>query len=424
MVMSDCKLQTRAPCRQKLVSVGQTTALHDTVGFNLIGRDLGRDARSSLQAALRGGTVFAKGTTPMAIFREALAASIRQIENHPRGRLFQEFLRRGPYEDVGPIPRALVRQRLSDEQVASAITFIYSHMVNSFKGALTELLAAKPCLQVLRQLRHEGRLPSKAQLYVGDAVLARRASGRDHLKAADLHILVDRPSRHSVPGMIVAGVTEVKSYVISVDRLQRQLQGHLARARRGLRVGGTEYTPEQVQLGSGKRRHVIRITVVPSRWTLSRCFHFVKTQNGRRLIVDRKSPSLEEDRIVQGGDSEWHVVLRWSEEAIAEAAYEMTFWYMEKVGEVIYAAGVPREWKGMTPAEAGRNAVKMMLYYAILRCRGRVEQRTIALYNSYGFGYALGMNFRNAKGRREMLWPQDLDEILAAGKTRSGSHIG
>jgi len=75
----------------------------------------------------------------------------------------------------------------------------------------------------------------------------------------------------------------------------------------------------------------------------------------------------------------------------------------------------------MNPAEAGRNAAKMMLYYAILRCRTiREEQRAIALYNSYGYGYALGMNYKNTEGRREMLWPQDLDQILVAGKTESG----
>ena len=78
-------------------------------------------------------------------------------------------------------------------------------------------------------------------------------------------------------------------------------------------------------------------------------------------------------------------------------------------------------WEKMTPSEAGQNAVKMMLYYALLRCRtGREEQRAIALYNSYSFGYALGMNFRNEKGRREMLWVEDLDEILTAGKTKHG----
>lgn len=36
----------------------------------------------------------------------------------------------------------------------------------------------------------------------------------------------------------------------------------------------------------------------------------------------------------------------------------------------------------MTPAEAGRNAAQMMLYYAIPRSLNRrAEQRVIALYN-------------------------------------------
>ena len=98
----------------------------------------------------------------------------------------------------------------------------------------------------------------------------------------------------------------------------------------------------------------------------------------------------------------------------------MTFWYMKKIGEVIYSKSVPKDWKEMTPAEAGRNAAKMMLYYAILRCRTMwEEQRAIALYNSYGYGYAIGMNYKNAAGKREMLCPQDMDEILSAGKTKN-----
>jgi hypothetical protein len=105
----------------------------------------------------------------------------------------------------------------------------------------------------------------------------------------------------------------------------------------------------------------------------------------------------------------------------------MSFWFMEKVGEAVYTGGVPKEWEPMTPAEAGQNAAKMMLYYAILRCRPPWdEQRAIAIYNSYSFGCALGMNFRNPKGRREMLWPQDLDEILKNKKnreTKSGCRI-
>lgn len=87
----------------------------------------------------------------------------------------------------------------------------------------------------------------------------------------------------------------------------------------------------------------------------------------------------------------WYVTLRWSKEALAAAAYELTFWYMAKVGEAVYARGIPDGWHNMTPAEAGQNAAKIMLYYAILRTgTAHEEQRAIALYNAYGFGSSAG----------------------------------
>jgi hypothetical protein len=30
------------------------------------------------------------------------------------------------------------------------------------------------------------------------------------------------------------------------------------------------------------------------------------------------------------------------------------------------------------------------------------------------------MNFKNKQGKREMLWPEDLDEIATFGETKSG----
>ena len=135
-------------------------------------------------------------------------------------------------------------------------------------------------------------------------------------------------------------------------------------------------------------------------------------------------PPRTDDEIIMTGNDEWRITLRWSKEALAEAAYEMTFWYMEKVGELIYSNSRPKGWEEMSAGEAGRNAAKMMLYYALLRCRTtRDTQRAIALYNTYGFGYALGMNYRNAEGRRKMLWPQDLDEIMSDGKTKYGCRL-
>ncbi len=404
--------------------ISDSGSLVETVGFELLGSDLGKEMECALQVALAGGVVFANGTDPLFIFRQALAASIRNIESHPRGRLFQEFLLKGPYENAGEIPTELVGHRLSDAESASAITFIYSHMVNCFKGAVTELLAAKACLRLQEQLQQHGELPPNARLYVGDAVCVHPARGKGLLKGADLYILIEECRPDAALNIAVAGVTEVKSYIRSESRLGEQLDQHLRRATLGLWVAGVDYPAEAVKVGYGKDRRGIRIAVLPSDWKLPRSFQFEDSENGRLLNVDRGEPPRKDDEITHIGDNGWRIVLRWSKEALAEAAYEMTFWYMEKIGEVIYSKSVPKDWGAMTPAEAGRNAAKMMLYYAILRCRTiREEQRAVALYNSYGYGYALGMNYKNAEGRREMLWPQDLHEILSAGKTKRGCSL-
>lgn len=401
-----------------------TRSLADSVGFNLIGSELGNAVESALKVALIGRAVFSDGTDPLVVFRRSVAASIRKIETHPRGVLLQEFLRKGPFEDIGDIPTELAGQRLSDGETDAAITFIFSHMVNCFKGAIAELLAAKPCMVLMRQLQWNNQLPKNAQLYIGNSVLVHAAQGKRLLAGADLHFLMEELIGDSSPCVSLVGIAEVKSYICSESRVRRQLDRHLGRALRGLWVSGVNYPAEHVDMGYGKNQQVLRVTVLPSSWKLPRSFQFEEAESSRFLRLDAAEPPQEEDEIVQTGDDEWRITLKWSKEALAQAAFEMTFWYMEKVGEIIYSHGVPKGWEEMSPAEAGRNAVKMMLYYAILRCRtNREEQRAIALYNSYGFGYALGMNYKNAEGRREMLWPQDLDEILSAGKTKSGCYL-
>ena len=399
-----------------------TRSLVATIGFDLIGSDLGKDVESALRTALSGGAIFADGGDALAIFRQALASSIRNIESHPWGKLIQEFLRKGPYENVGEIPTCVANQRLTDDDWATAITFVYSHMVNSFKGAVTELLSVRACLQVLTRLKQDDQLPQNARLYVGDSVRVQRTKGKGFLKGADFYILIEENKPETSRSITVAGVIEVKSYYQSERRLRKQLDQHLQRAQQGLEVSGVDYHAENIKVGYGRERRVIRIAILPSTWKLPRSFRYEDSEHGRVLHVDEGEPPTKDDKITQIGESEWRITLRWSKEAIAQAAYEMTFWYMEKVGETIYSDPdvLPKEWQEMTPAEVGRNVAKMMLYYSILRCRTQREyQRAIALYNAYGFGYALGMSFRNPEGKREMLWPQDLDEILATGKTKS-----
>jgi hypothetical protein len=336
--------------------------------------------------------------------------------------LLQRFLKDGPYEGQGPVPPELEGRRLSDEETAAAIAFIYSFMIPCFQGHLAELLAARACVRLAAQLQKSRRLPAEARWYVGDVVHVPNKAGRGVAKAADLHLLMHDET--SDDRITVLAVAEVKSYRRRQTEVAGQLDRHIQRLAYGLCVGEQSFSPSSVRFPRRNHREVIRVRVVPDDWKLPRSFRFEPTKSGRALVLDDAHPKNEADSIEQLGRSEWRVTLRWSEEALASAAYEMTFWYMAKVGEAAYASGrMPPDWD-MTLGEAGRNAAKMMLYYALLRCaNGPQEQRAIALYNAYGFGYSLGMNFRDAKGRREMLWPKDLDEIAETGRTRHGSRI-
>ena len=394
-------------------------SLTNNIGFEFLGSYLGDDLESSLRAALAGGAIFSEGDDPLVIFRKTLASSIVGIETNRRGKLFQEFLLRGPYDDSGKIPAELATHYLSDDDTASAITFIYSHMVNSFKGAITELLATGTCLHLMQNLQGHGRIPANARLYVGDSIGVHRPVGKGYLKGGDQYILIQNGDSGENAGIVLAGITEIKSYVPSRRQLREQLDRHFRRAKFGLRVNGVDYPKRAVKVGYGPNHRFFRIAVVPSTWKLPRTFWFKKLETGRALHVEQAKPNRV-DEITHVGENEWRITLKWSMEALANAAFEMTFWYMGKVGEIIYGKSTPKSWEEMKPSDAGRNAAKMMLYYALLRCRtNREEQRAIALYNSYCFGYALGMNFKNVKGRREMLWIEDLDEILMTGKTTS-----
>lgn len=65
-----------------------------------------------------------------------------------------------------------------------------------------------------------------------------------------------------------------------------------------------------------------------------------------------------------------------------------------------------------------------MLYFSILRAKTPHQfQRAVALYNVYGFGYALGTSFKDRNGGRAMLWPEDLHEILKTGSTKHGARL-
>jgi hypothetical protein len=394
--------------------------LVEGVAIDFLGEGLGEDVRGSLEAGLAAGAVFGEAGSPDELFRAALARSIKSIEAKDRRKLLQRFLAIGPYFEGGPIPPEAVGRYMSDEEVAATIRFIFSSAINEFKGQLAEMLAVKPVVTLAASMGASAGRFGPPRVYVGDAVKARPLRGPAWVKAADFHLLDLDAGAGGDLSVQLRGVVEVKSYAASIRALRPQLDKHVARARRGLLVLGKRVGPERVAVADGPDAPV-RVVVVPDAWKLPRAFKLEAKGGSGSLVVEPAEPPMTTDRIDRLGPGGWQITLRWSQEALADVAFAMTFWYMGEMGRLLYEReGVAGERAGMTPQEAGQNAAKMMLYYAILRARTRREDsRAVALYNSYGFGYALGSNFVDCRGRREMLWFSDLEEILEHGRSRT-----
>ena len=102
------------------------------------------------------------------VFKFSLEAAIRDINEHSRGRLFQRLIEFGPYDPKEPeVLKSDNTTKLSDPECGSCVEFIFSHMINRFKGELAELLALQPCINLIEQLIAKKKLPSNVYLHWG-----------------------------------------------------------------------------------------------------------------------------------------------------------------------------------------------------------------------------------------------------------------
>ena len=372
---------------------------------------LARGIVHAIETGLQQPCVHLNGETVWQVFKASLEAAIRDIETHPRGKLFRRLLEYGPPDAHSPIMSASDGETiLSDPECTEGIKFIFSHMVNRFKGELAELLSIEPCVCLVKQLQQAGRLPAKIALYFGDTIAERRrirhADGSrwgEYVKGSDGLLVEELPPSPAAdtPTLNIRGLVEIKSMPKSESKLIAQLERHAQRLQGGVMLAGKPWEPAQVSCPAP-----IVIMVVPSSWKISREWQREDTTDSWRQIFPDpiEPPVMTAFKEIQ--PDRWMITLAWSKEALEQAAYEMTFWYMSQVGQVIYSKKpIPQEWQGMSPEEAGYNAIKMMLYYVIYRrqyIHPRQGQQAIKLYNAYSYGYPLAVD------AKDMLWPQDL----------------
>jgi hypothetical protein len=307
---------------------------------------------------------------------------------------------------------------LSDPECGLCVEFIYSHMINKFKGDLAELLALEPCITLIQRLKQEQRLHSDVHLYMGETVqLRRRTRKKDaeckmqwgsFVKGTDGLLVEKIPlQQDKLQNLLkIYGAIEVKSMVQSEKKILKQINNHIMRLKGGVKLDTRELSPDNIlsfENEKKKESDLLRIIVIPSTWKLNREWQSVVDNNKRSIITSKPSEPPVNTQIEELDPNTWKITLAWSQEALNQAAYEMTFWYMSQVGKYVYTEkNMLKGWEYMTPEEAGYNSIKMMLYYIPLRyISSRQERLAIRLYNVYCFGYALGVD------SKEMLWPED-----------------
>jgi len=292
-------------------------------------------------------------------------------------------------------------------------------MVNRFKGELAELLALEPCIALTRRLQEEAGFPFDVHLYWSEMVQERRRIrevkadsgvqwGR-FTKGADgllVQQLSSRQDKHS-DVIRIHGIVEVKSMRRSRKQVLHQIDRHIVRLQGGAKLGTREWPPESIEFvrpSTGEEGVALsRIMIIPSSWKLAREWYTVKNVRGRAIVLAEPSSPPSDTQFESLEPGFWRITLAWSQEALEQAAYEMTFWYMSQVGTHIYEGKrLPKGWEYMTSEEAGYNSIKLVLYYVLLRhLSKRQEYLATKLYNIYCFGYPLGVD------SRQMLWPED-----------------
>jgi len=303
---------------------------------------------------------------------------------------------------------------LNDAKVSQALQFIYSQLVSKFQGCLAEFLAIRLCVELVAELATSARLPQDAFIVWGSDLRERLVAEEEasltegwHQGADGLIIAFD--TAEAEPRIVVYGAIEIKSNQTSTRKLEVQIDKHLSRLSRGLKVGATVWPPERIlfgehlddvlcwkesAIGALKPSGLVRILIKPPRRIRS-------PATGTRHL--RKDVHL--------------ISLPYTRNALRSSAFTMTVWFVEQLGTQIFATS-KNPWPDLTDDQAGVNAIKECLYHVLRRDLSELSNRVATnLYNVYGFG------FGDAKGKKEMMWSAPKAKDAATGPSTSADTL-
>ena len=332
---------------------------------------------------------------------DAAGVSGDELERvRPRGEQFAAMVHRVARDfESHPLREQFIQllqdeRELLDDQIPPLVEYLYSSVVNNFKGEIAELLS--------RSIIHRfaKRLGLPVSFVSGWEIAEPKLKAHQLIwaKGADGLLIVKGPR------LGIAGVIEIKSYRRKAEKMQLQAAKHVRRLRRALRIGPRELTNEAYDfiLSDGER--------VPA----SSAFDV----NVASLCIRTPSSPLTKAALTDGSSA--IAELPFTKDEVSKAAFAMTEWFLARLGPVVFhLPDEPRPgtvltgWPNSSLEDAGRWATREAFHHMAGRLeRYRIRNDSLrtqrALRNTYWLYNAMGWGYEHARGDR-MVWGSDLE---------------
>ena len=318
----------------------------------------------------------------------------------PRGEQFAAMVRRVARDfDSHPLRDQFIQllqdeRELLDGQIPPLVEYLYSSVVNNFKGEIAELLARTVVRRFARRLGFpvtfiSGWEIAEPKLDAGRLIWAKGADG----------LLVVDGER-----LGIAAVIEIKSYRANPEKMAGQVRTHVNRLRQGLRVDRRELPPGAYDF----------VLLDGSRGSAAEARPAAEVAS---LRIRTPSAPLFEATLTEGLSAV--AELPFTKVELSKAAFAMTEWFLARLGPVVFhlpddprPGTVITRWPEDPLEPAGRWATLEAFFHMasrleLYRQRNDSSRTRRALRNTYWLYNAMSWGYENARGD-QMVWGDDL----------------
>ena len=242
---------------------------------------------------------------------------VRNVQTHPRRHALVCLMRDSD---------------IASDEAFMALEFVYSCVINHFKGELAELLAHPLLSDFASHLVTNNLSPPGVQFIPGHAFTTPRNEGqKTQYKSADAILTVttdqwaDWNSKgHALPAghLVLVAAAEIKAYRQSLRKTFGQLAAQVGRFRFGMCMSGTTLDPAEVFLAIGNKRG--SMDCVP-------CLAPYPAERFARLVIRPSLKTRPQCSLDEWGSHAWMSELPFTSHELLEAAFRFAIWFVTQM---------------------------------------------------------------------------------------------